>query len=57
MTIVDTTTVSVLFALIAVAVLVAVAATGYALVRSYGRPVRLHLPRAAKLAMHGRLAH
>lgn len=56
MTIIDTTFVSALVALVVLAVTVGVAATGYALVRTYGRPVRLHLPRAAKPAMHGRLA-
>jgi hypothetical protein len=56
MTIIDTTTVSVLFALVALAIVAAVAVTGYALVRTYGRP-GFHLPRYAKPALHGRFAH
>ena len=56
MTIIDTTFVTALVALVALAVTVGVAAAGYALVRAYGRPVHLHLPRAAKPARHGRLA-
>jgi hypothetical protein len=55
MTIVDTTTVSVLFALIALAVLTGVVAIGIALVRTAG--VRVHLPQHAEPVLHGRLAH
>ncbi len=55
MTIIDTTTVSVLLALVAFAILTGVTAIGYALVRTYGVPV-VRLPRSAKPALHGRFA-
>jgi hypothetical protein len=55
MTIIDTTTVSVLFALIALAVLTGVVATGVALVRTSG--FRLHLLQLAEPVLHGRFAH
>ena len=58
MTIIDTTTVSVLFALVSIAILTAVVAVSIALVRVHaaGRPARVaQAPRAGIL--HGRLAH
>ncbi|MEO6510518.1 MAG: hypothetical protein ABIO16_05975 [Nocardioides sp.] len=55
MTIIDTTTVSVLLALLAFAIATGVAVIGYALVHTYGRPV-VRLPRSAKPVMHGRFA-
>jgi hypothetical protein len=55
MTIVDTTTVSVLFALIALAVLTGVVATGIAVIRTYG--IHVHLPRHEAPVLHGRFAH
>ena len=58
MNIIDTTTVSVLFALVSIAILAAVVAVGIALVRVHaaGRPARVAQgPRAAFL--HGRFAH
>ena len=55
MTIIDTPTVSVLFALIALAVLTGVVAIGVALART--SRFRFHLPQHAKPALHGRFAH
>jgi hypothetical protein len=55
MTIVDTTFVSVLLALVALAVVTGVAAIAYALVKTYGAPA-IKLPRSAKPVLHGRFA-
>ena len=59
MTIIDTTTVSVLFALVAIAVLVGVAAISIALVRVHaaGRPARVAQAPRAYAFLHGRYAH
>jgi hypothetical protein len=59
MTIIDTTTVSVLFALVAIAVLTGVAAVSIALVRVHaaGRPARVAAAPKSYAFLHGRYAH
>jgi hypothetical protein len=59
MTIIDTTTVSVLFALVAIAVLTGVAAVSIALVRVYaaGRPAPVAAAPKPYAFLHGRYAH
>ena len=59
MTIIDTTTVSVLFALVAIAVLTGLAAVSIALVRVHvaGRPARVTAAPKAYAFLHGRYAH
>jgi hypothetical protein len=59
MTIIDTTTVSVLFALVAIAVLIAVAAVTIALVRVHaaGRPATVAAVPQPYAFLHGRFAH